>query len=370
MQIGRNQPCWCGSGRKYKKCHLDRERQIPPSISDGFSAINSARSASGTECNCPDEIKSECHGNPINSHTIAKSLGLMKIARNGHVLGIKHDFKTLKSTKGILQLGKISVNKISVFPGFCSVHDSSIFKPLESYDFIPTQQQCVLLSYRALARERHAKEAAIGINHFLKTADRGRPLSYQVPLQRILSNYELGLSLAKNDLDNALKEHKKSIISGEYSQFESLAIKFTHFPILCSTGHFPSDDWSGKIIQDLTNPSLKADWLTAASLISKDAAWVTFTWLKSSEKIRNFVESLLDNQGKQISDALVKYFFSISENIAVDESWWADLNTKQKEELNLRIRDGLPIIGGVNKIAPRPGEQRTLDTPEIDIIRL
>ncbi|MBS4727432.1 SEC-C domain-containing protein [Mycobacterium sp. SM1] len=24
--LGRNQPCWCGSGRKYKKCHLGRER--------------------------------------------------------------------------------------------------------------------------------------------------------------------------------------------------------------------------------------------------------------------------------------------------------------------------------------------------------
>ena len=26
--IGRNEPCWCGSGRKYKKCHLGRE-QLP-----------------------------------------------------------------------------------------------------------------------------------------------------------------------------------------------------------------------------------------------------------------------------------------------------------------------------------------------------
>jgi uncharacterized protein YecA (UPF0149 family) len=22
-QPGRNDPCWCGSGRKFKKCHLD-----------------------------------------------------------------------------------------------------------------------------------------------------------------------------------------------------------------------------------------------------------------------------------------------------------------------------------------------------------
>lgn len=23
--VGRNDPCWCGSGRKYKKCHLDED---------------------------------------------------------------------------------------------------------------------------------------------------------------------------------------------------------------------------------------------------------------------------------------------------------------------------------------------------------
>ena len=23
---GRNDPCWCGSGKKYKKCHLDADR--------------------------------------------------------------------------------------------------------------------------------------------------------------------------------------------------------------------------------------------------------------------------------------------------------------------------------------------------------
>ena len=24
---GRNDPCWCGSGRKYKKCHLEEDEK-------------------------------------------------------------------------------------------------------------------------------------------------------------------------------------------------------------------------------------------------------------------------------------------------------------------------------------------------------
>jgi methionyl aminopeptidase len=26
MSLGRNDTCWCGSGKKYKRCHLDRDR--------------------------------------------------------------------------------------------------------------------------------------------------------------------------------------------------------------------------------------------------------------------------------------------------------------------------------------------------------
>jgi hypothetical protein len=25
--LGRNEPCWCGSGAKYKRCHLDSDQR-------------------------------------------------------------------------------------------------------------------------------------------------------------------------------------------------------------------------------------------------------------------------------------------------------------------------------------------------------
>ena len=26
-QLGRNDPCWCGSGKKYKRCHLESDKK-------------------------------------------------------------------------------------------------------------------------------------------------------------------------------------------------------------------------------------------------------------------------------------------------------------------------------------------------------
>ena len=39
-KVGRNEPCWCGSGRKYKKCHLaaDEERNATNQQDDPESA--------------------------------------------------------------------------------------------------------------------------------------------------------------------------------------------------------------------------------------------------------------------------------------------------------------------------------------------
>ena len=34
-RIGRNDPCWCGSGKKYKKCHMDFDQRIHQFALDG-----------------------------------------------------------------------------------------------------------------------------------------------------------------------------------------------------------------------------------------------------------------------------------------------------------------------------------------------
>ena len=38
-ELGRNEPCWCGSGKKYKKCHLAKDER------DRFEAAHAARAA-------------------------------------------------------------------------------------------------------------------------------------------------------------------------------------------------------------------------------------------------------------------------------------------------------------------------------------
>ena len=46
-ELSRNDPCWCGSGKKFKKCHLGREQ--PPPRPKAFVSQNPRRILIKTE---------------------------------------------------------------------------------------------------------------------------------------------------------------------------------------------------------------------------------------------------------------------------------------------------------------------------------
>lgn len=45
MKIGRNDPCWCGSAKKYKKCHLDIDADMRPVIAQGIPIVMAKQAA-------------------------------------------------------------------------------------------------------------------------------------------------------------------------------------------------------------------------------------------------------------------------------------------------------------------------------------
>ena len=40
--MGRNEPCWCRSGRKWKHCHRERSRQKRPNINVPLATVRQA----------------------------------------------------------------------------------------------------------------------------------------------------------------------------------------------------------------------------------------------------------------------------------------------------------------------------------------
>lgn len=96
---GRNDPCWCGSGEKYKRCHLDREKQTPPRAWEADAAIFAWNKSS--EClHVGNGVGNICGQPAINSHTVSKKM-LKQIARGGHVYSHSGSVKDLEKSQGI-----------------------------------------------------------------------------------------------------------------------------------------------------------------------------------------------------------------------------------------------------------------------------
>ncbi|MFN2259724.1 MAG: hypothetical protein ABR601_07800, partial [Parasphingopyxis sp.] len=156
-----------------------------------------------------------------------------EFAKDGHVLSLRHDFATLKRNHGRGEIAKTGINKTSVFPGFCSKHDSEIFRSLETEPFTPTLEKCSLAAYRAAARERYTKILGNQFNEYFKKFDAGRPLEKQEEIQEFGFFYGSGLQMATSDFDHALELFHRAVERSDYSCFEHLVLEFQDLPVLC-----------------------------------------------------------------------------------------------------------------------------------------
>ena len=96
VRLRRNDPCWCGSGKKFKKCHMLREQMDRPQLHE---MIDLYRELTATKY-CSHPVRSECEGQIVKAHTVPKSGSLRRIAKEGHVYQFRADLPLLKQTQG------------------------------------------------------------------------------------------------------------------------------------------------------------------------------------------------------------------------------------------------------------------------------
>jgi SEC-C motif len=73
MKIGRNEPCWYGSGKKYKKRHLGREKAALARAWEMDAHLRSQRKI-GACLHVGDTAVSICGKPAIGSHTVPKQM--------------------------------------------------------------------------------------------------------------------------------------------------------------------------------------------------------------------------------------------------------------------------------------------------------
>ncbi len=339
-KIGRNDPCWCGSGKKYKKCHYGRESM---EARNSFSSAEQLRkNFSKRYCLYPKASKNECKGNIVKAHTIQRKGGLSKISENGHVMG----FLPNETEKRILPK-LLGIRKASIFTGFCEYHDNKTFELIEKYPFKPESEQCFLLSYRALCKELFNKKVALDSVEIYRQAYKGQPLDVQQQMQSlIIDPYEMGLKKSFQELSDRKLKYDNILLSKNFTGFSYYAIFIDSVPeVLCCGGFMPEYDFNGNFLQDYTDLNNDLESIYFSILPFKEVGVAVFGWVENEgSSCVKFIKSLheLYSEG-EIGNALIRFIFDSLENTFFKPSWWAALSDYEKDVIQNRVLSGSPF---------------------------
>jgi len=322
--------CWCGSGKKYKKCHRKRADENPYTLGK-LLKLQGKVFWRKRGCMHPLASPETCKGKIIDSHSIQRKGPLSKIVNSsGHVMRFEQNQK-----EGSIVASDISWRKASVFPGFCSFHDSSLFSPIEKYAFTGDHQQCVLHAFRNICNEYYKKQALIESLEFQRDViDRGADIDRQINLQLSFLGNIKGQKKSLEEMGGYRDIFEEAIRQNNYEKFESACYFFSgSMDVVSSSVIHCEFDCSGNKLIDMWDLEVDAQMLSHTIVDTDSGGAIVFVWLKGQEHPERVIASFDSLPNDEKGDIFVQYCFVNCENTFFSEKWWNNLDNAQKSKL-------------------------------------
>ncbi len=327
---GRNDPCWCGSGQKYKRCHLGRKDERPLPIGQVLSTFRRTFSRNRL-CLHPDAP--EGCGKVIRAHTLQRAGILSDLSgQDGHVYSF-HPFSIGRD--GIPKINKVGWRDASTFMGFCEKHDSPLFRPIESRPFTGSDEQTLLIGYRPICHELYQKQAALDAALALRQdLDRGRPPAIQHSIQELGAAYRDALMLGLQDNSYMKAVFDRVLKAGAFEELRSITIRLRGRPTIASTGA-PHVEFTlrGKRLQEVGAGKVPLHAYAYGVVSVPDGCVFSAVWPAEFAKCGEFMESLLSYESESIPSVLTELYFRYVENTYFSLDWWSSLPPENQERI-------------------------------------
>ncbi len=334
-----NLPCWCGSGKKWKKCHKDRESQKPESK---FKLLTDMRCEFVKGYCLHPNAGNTCGPEIIKAHTIQKkSRGLSAVAENGHVISPKRGFEELIKNKGVLTAQLLGVNKASTFMGFCNVHDDQLFKSIETSDLVD-QNAAFLFSFRAIALEVFNRETVIRGFEVTRNFDKGLPFTEQCKMQQMLHISRCAIDRGKVDIDYWKSEYDSAFLQKNYSDFSYYGVRFdTILPIVSSGAFFPDYDFEGQVLQSIGFQGERYEHVSFNLTTLMSRSLCILGWIGDPDgPAQQFVAAFKKLPDGMKANAAMCIACEYIENTYIKPSWWNSISPTIIKQLYDRFRSG------------------------------
>jgi hypothetical protein len=331
-----NKQCWCKSGKKYKDCHFERDEQKRITIQE---VILGSKKSKEKMCLHPEADETVCN-EIIKAHSIQRAKILESISRNQHVYSFSsHIGNMIKS--GRVEPKLIGINEASTFTGFCNMHDTETFKPIELNDIEISNEHIFLIAYRSLCKEIYAKQFQLNMIPLTKEADKGLPLETQKAYQEFIEVYHRGVEAGLNDLRCNKKLLDKYLLAKKYDDVVYYAIEIEGIPDIVSSGHISVEvDFDGRVLQtleDFANFSRQLDSITFSILMRNSNGLIVFSCFKNEAKSIEFLKSIDKLADNELPNAIVRFAFEFFENNFISPEWWEGLPEDKREAIIKRF---------------------------------
>lgn len=338
----RNAPCWCGSGKKYKKCHLNREseQRLP------LGALEHAMHEAWKHKTClhPSAAADVCNA-VVAAHSIQRSRVLQQILDPQK--RVSTFFPLRVDSAGRIRVRRVGWREASTFTGFCGKHDASTFGPIENVVFSGTKQQCFLVGYRALCHEIYQKTGALKSSpEVRRLVDRGVPPSAQREMQDFSATVAAAQGKGLSDSRKLKTVMDKDLLAGSYGEWSNAVVEFDgDLCISCTGAISPDYDLEGNRLQVLHDDEHVLESLMFGMTATDAGGAAVFTWLKKDSAPGTFIKSLLQKKEDLLPSILVQFMFTYIENTFFSARWWDSLSELHQGHLAALARISNPYYG-------------------------
>ena len=279
----------------------------------------------------------------IDAHSIQKNGVLSLIAEVGKVYTISKNFSDIIRNHGGLSFTKQGINTVSTFRGFCSEHDNQLFEPIDKCELIPTKQQILLYSFRALCREIFVKKNVLTLMEEQKEKHKE-----QKTLQEAFEGMYLGTKFSLKNLLHQKHKYESSIKTKAFEDIKSVVFVSEQEPSLVFSGLFyPDFDFLGRQLQDLSDHERYLDLLTFSFAPMKQGWGFIFAWhTESSDTCIPFMQSLATRSydDNNLEDNLFRLVVSCCENLAIRPQWWESLQEQERVKITKATCHGVDVF--------------------------
>jgi hypothetical protein len=335
--------CWCGSGTKYKWCHHRRHEQDEVNPFEVEARIVGELRVG--YCSHPDPVGDPCVGTIVKAHTVQRRGGLSQIAEDSHVLTVKPTMKGLMADDGESQPRLLGIGKASVFPGFCSHHDDSLFKAVEGSDLPLDAEHAFLFGYRAIAYERFQKECQVRSAPHQREMDCGKPFFAQANVQIYLNTFQFGVRMGLADIERTKEAFDGMLMTGDRSGFHFLAVRFDGLlPMVGCAAFQVEQDLDGKQLQRLGHGTAPFEVITVTVTAFQGRTVAAFGWIDDGDgPAARLAASFAKLTDDRKADALLRLLFVHSDNLYLRPSWWDGLDEAVRDALVHDVMAGTPF---------------------------